>query len=236
MLPFELKKDKDNLFYLNDSEDLGYLLPFYNNKSLFYEIVGNKDFIVKCSNNNLSKKSQSMYKDMLMKLLVKQELFHEIDFPIGYYQENNKLNGLIIPYYNSFSLKEISESHDINEITKYYYHDDDSIHNLFILYLDILNLLEHLFSEKIYYTDVHPGNFVFSDNEVKLIDFEIPYIHFNKWERDSLRMIINNYVSLVYLMSKKFGFEKCILSNEGNFSETKLLLKTLENRVRKEYK
>ena len=49
-------------------------------------------------------------------------------------------------------------------------------------------------------------------------------------------MIINNYVSLVYLMSKKFGFEKCILSNEGNFSETKLLLKTLENRVRKEYK
>lgn len=236
MLPIELKKDKNDLFYLNNPDYLGYMLPFYNNKNLFFEIIGVQEYIVKYYNNDYNKKEQSKNKEMLLQFLNKQEKFDEIDFPIGYYQENDDLKGTIIRYYNSPSLKNIYDSHEIGELTKYYYHDDDMIHNLFKLYLDILNLLEHLYSEKIYYTDVHAGNFVFDQNQVKLIDFDYQYIAFNSHEKDNLRMMIMNYLNLIYIVNKRLEIGNSFLSEEDNFDKTRVLVKELENKVRKEYK
>ena len=235
MLPLELKKDCNNLFYLDNPHMLGYMFPFHNYHNLFFVIVGVKDFIVKYYNEDYSKRDQLKDKEMILNLLSLQSKFKDIDFPIGYYKRGKNLKGIIVPYYNSPSLKNIVETCELGELSKYYYHDDDEIHNLFKLYLDILEMLEQLFIEKIYYIDINVGNFVFENNCVKLIDFDHNYIYFNTKEKESLRSIINNYSNLIYLVSRKFRIGTYFIEQVDSFNETKVMVKKLENRVRKEY-
>lgn len=235
MLPMEFKIDKNGLFYFDNENLLNSLYPFYNNKNLFFHLEGIDNYLVKYSSKEYTKKEILKYKQMLLFFQKLQPQFKEIDFPIGYYKEANELRGIIIPYYHGPTLRKVSEERELGDLSKYYYQDDDMIHNLFCLYLDILDQMEHLFAEKIYYVDVHSGNFVLDNNQVKLIDFEIPYIHFNQKARESLTTIINNYIYLVKITNRRFGIHDDLLFTEGNFSETRFLVKSLENRVRKEY-
>ena len=57
-----------------------------------------------------------------------------------------KIN-LIYFYRNAPSIAQIAQTKDINDISKYYYHDDDSIHNLYLLFIDILNLMDSIHSQ-----------------------------------------------------------------------------------------
>ena len=116
----------------------------------------------------------------------------------------------------------LSETKDINVLSKYYYHADDSIHNLYLLFIDILTLIEELYENKVYYTDIHRGNFVVNDNSVKLIDFDYKYIHFeDKKDKTLLRNIFHNYDILFFIINKRFNLGEIPPYNTLNFNDAK---------------
>ena len=55
----------------------------------------------------------------------------------------------------------MTDTFDLLELNKYYCHDEDKIHNLFLLCQKVLHVLEELVENNMYYTDVHTNNFVF---------------------------------------------------------------------------
>ncbi len=164
---------------------------------------------------------------------------NEIDFPIGYYLEDDLYKGLIIYYYkNSISLRDIALKGDFHDLTKYYYYDDNPYRNLILLYLEILSLIEKMLDEKMYYLDIHSGNFMLFNNQVKIIDFEPNQIVFGS-DIDSYyyRRIIACIKVLINYTNNSFGFNNCIIENSFNLTslkeEVKRLEKRLENGIRK---
>ena len=242
MLPLECKFDKNGLLYIDNDKfkkhplDLNEIKEDENNKikNYFYELESTSDYIIKYSINNLN---TSDLINMLINFKKINDRIKKIDFPIGYYLENNHIKGEIIRYYkNSFSLYSLSETKDINILSKYYYHDEDTIHNLYLLMLEILDLIEELYEENVYYTDIHRGNFVINNNDVKLIDFDYKYISFkDKKDRKLLYSILNNYENLLFMMNKRFNLGELVPYYTNNFDNMRKYVKKIENKVRKEY-
>ncbi len=238
LLPIDTKIDKNGLLYIEGDYVYKYPNRLINldnrsvHNSYFYKLITTSDYILKYSIMPLNKEGMI---NMLLNLREVQKNIKDIDFPIGYYIDNNIMYGEIIKYYkNAPSLSSLMETSDINEINKYYYHDDDSIHNLYLLLLDALNLIEELFENKIYYTDIHSGNFVIDNNQVKLIDFDYQYIYFKtKKELEYFKMILFNYESMFYILNKKFNLYNYGLDNSKNFNEIRRMIKQTENNVRK---
>ena len=150
MIPNEAKVDKNGLLFIDDQSIKLHPLILDIKKEennldtkketkIFYELYSTGDYIVKYSNHSLNK---GKLIDMLLRFKKLQNIINKIDFPIGYYLELNKVKGTIIRYYkDSPSLYNLSETNDINVLGKYYYHDDDAIHNLYLLMYDTLLLI-----------------------------------------------------------------------------------------------
>ena len=172
---------------------------------------------------------------MLENFRIAQKNIKDIDFPIGYYKEDNYIRGQIIKYYeNSPSLFHLIKEKDINIFDKYYYHDDDVIRNLYMILLDILSLLEELFENGVYYTDIHSGNFVINNNKIKLIDFDYNYIHFNKCINTKLLdILLWNYSRLFLNVNKVYNLGEFSLDECHDFKYMKKYVKSMENYARR---
>ncbi len=238
-LPIELKLDGFNLLYYDNPIIKNYPLHLeknmLNSKAFFYQLPLSSDYIIKYQKKIMI---YDEVKEFLLKVNKIKKHIKDIDFPIGYYQEENDIRGMIIPYYiNSPSLYTISETKDINELSKYYYHDDDVVHNLFLLFLDILNLIEELCDYEIYYTDIHRGNFVIYENAVKLIDFDFKYIFYTRGQEDFYyKAILYDYEHLLFKLIKMFDLYELPIYTIKSIDKMKKHVLKVENKVRKNLK
>ena len=239
MIPLELKKDKKGLLYLEDNNIFSKTClnidkrkgvdEFY--QSLFYPIQSTEEYIIKYNCTEFTRKQIKRIKEMLAILIEKQKDIKMTDFPIAYYTYMERLSGLIIKYYkDSISCDRIFDLQDIELLGKYYYHDEDNIRNTFMLFDDILNILQELIDNNIYYLDINPGNFVIFDNQVKLIDFDYRLIQFEKSEL-LLNIIKCRYFNMIRKMLRSVNLYS--ETNCNNLEESKKYLKKLENNVRK---
>ncbi len=240
MIPLELQYDEDGLLYLEDDnvfkrnslhidkrlEIDGYFQKF------FYSFDSTDDYIIKYNSTEFTKKEIIATKEMLKALVEKQKNVLNVDFPIGYLVHMKKLSGLIIKYYkDSISLHDIIKTRDLNYIGKYYYHDDNILHNLFLLYHDVLDLLYELLDNDICYTDINPGNVIITDNKVKLIDFDYRYVLFN--QKDTiLKDVMYNFSQFVKVTLRNYNLYYQ-LDTFFKHDEEKKYLKKLENKIRK---
>ena len=240
MIPLELKKDKDGLLYLVDNTifNRSYLEidkrhdidEYYQN--YFYSINSTDEYIIKHSCTEFTRKQIEKIKKMLSILIEKQKDVKSVDFPIAYFVYTKKLCGLIIKYYkDGISCDNVIKLRDIEYLGKYYSHDADNIHNLFMLFNDILSIIEELLDNSIYYTDINPGNIVLHDNKVKLIDFDYRFVHF---QENNLRykIVMSGYDYLIKEILRCYNLEYNV-DSLNNIDEAKKYLKTIENNVRK---
>ncbi len=241
MLPYDLKKDNAGLLYIENNEILkhqpleldhrhGYQERYYQNG--FFKLYSSVDYIVKYSYTVFSKMEQEQIKEMLIRLVSKQDCIRSVDFPIAYFRHKRKLMGLVIKYYPSgISIDNIAKIEDIELFGKYYYHDDDSIHNLFLFFNDVLDTVYEMFENGIYYRDINPGNIIINQNEVKIIDFDYRFVHFDN-KNYRLNAIMYTYALLIHDILSKYQLDSRI-EIAHNFEEAKVLTKQLENQVRK---
>ena len=241
MIPMELKVDKEGLLYTEDKKLLqkNMLLidkrhfeneRYYQNG--FYPLDSTNDYIIKYTYTPYTKKEREAYKEMLVNLNSKQKDIKNIDFPIGYFRQRRKLMGLIIKYYqNSISCDNIFKHQDIEEVGKYYYHDEDSIRNLFLLLDDVLKLVYEMFENGIYYSDLNSGNIVLDNNQVKIIDFDPRFVKFDNKDM-RLKTIMSTYGWLIRDVVKYFDFPYHFDEGFNNFEEAHAYTKKLEDKVR----
>ena len=241
-VPKELKIDSKNILYTDDSDIRKYPIFFEKDndrcycepKSLFYRLLNNKEYIIKYSLKELNPENVLQ---MLEKFNLLRDKLLSIDLPIGYYQEHDKTKGLIVPYYpDTKTLQSVCNSYSIDELSKYYQHDEDDVHNLFLLCMEILNFLEEMVENQMYYSDIHTGNFVFYENRVKLIDFESEYIHFHDSKDCYLKAVLNNYENMIYQIVKRFGLGDDRVYMTDNFEHMRNHVKKLDNKYFRRYK
>ena len=233
-IPMECKIDKNGLFYIDNDSFKKYSLRFNDIEKInlcnFYELLSTEDYIIKCSNTINNEKTI----EMLLKFQKYQGLIKKTDFPIGYYLDNGDIKGLIIPYYsNSPSLMTIKRTYDLAELSKYYYHSDDIIKNVYLLCMDIINIVEELYQKKIYYLDVHDGNFVFSNNEVKLIDFDPNYIEFSDNEKkDNFYILTYCLENMIIYFFKKLKIFNLSYQNINSFDDMRSYVKKIGSNLK----
>lgn len=150
------------------------------------------------------KKALKIYKDFTMykytyyndqilidKLKQKQDNVKLTEFPTGIITVENKIIGQEISYYeNHKTLK--SQIKEINNIKK-----------LVLYYKQIIDIVEELVINKIYYTDLNPGNFLVKNDIIKLIDFESSFISFD----GGYKHIINNLINLLKLLKENLNVD-----------------------------
>lgn len=242
MYPFEMLFDSYGIGFIDISNndlteikfmDLDSTDQVNNLKNKFYLLSSTSDYILKL--NNKKSVNDINLRQMIEELCKKQYLIYNIDFPIGYVKDENNIVGQVIRYYsNSKSLKIINLTESLEDLQKYIYLDDDSLHNLFLIFLNILEQIELLFENDISYLDIHSGNIIFYNNEVKLIDFEPNYISFSKI-RYFQQQIFHNYVRLINTVLSNFFIEGKLepILNTNSFDNVKNKVKTLENTIRR---
>ena len=240
MIPFELKRDKDGLLYLEDDNvfkkgslnlDKRFDIDEYY-QNYFYPIDSTDEYIIKYRSTEYTRKEIKNVKEMLINLIDKQKNIKSVDFPIAYFSYMKRLSGLIIKYYkDSISCDHITNSEDIECLGKYYYHDEDSVHNLFLLFNELLDVIYELIDNGVCFTDLNPGNILISDNSVKLIDFDYKYVYFTKNDLE-INYVMYGYYMFIREMLKSFNLE-CLLDYYKGYNESKTFLKKLENKVRK---
>lgn len=241
MLPLELKLDKDGLLYTDDLIDrFSRLISIdkrkYKNEfyaSYFCRLKSTMDYIIKQPVTILTRKERIAYKELLIKLLEKQKEIVKTEFPIGYVKDKRKLSGLIIRYYkDGISLENVIKEQDLMLFGKYYYHDEDDVHNLFLIFDEIISILYELFEHEVYYTDINPGNFIIDDNQIRLIDFDPKYVTFNNKDL-KLTVVLERYIDLINLVLKDVLLPSGYNESIHNFEEAKVFTKKIENEVRK---
>ncbi len=241
MIPFELKMDKDGLLYIEDEriithEDLFIDKREFKNERYysngFFRLPYSMDYIIKYSYTIFTRKEINQIKNMLSILVSKQKEIPDIDFPIGYFKQWRKLAGLIIKYYpDGISCDNVFNHHDIEEIGKFYAHDEDNYRNLFLIFEGVLSLVQEMFENGIYYTDLNPGNIMLVDNEIKLIDFDPYYVKFT--DKDKLfKSIMKTYCELIKCTLKSFYLYYEFNGELDSFEHAKTFTKKLENIVR----
>ena len=242
MLPYELRNDKDGLLYLQDDRILLHTPLFIDHREKceeryyvngFYRINSTDEYIIKYSYTVFTRKEIRQIKKMLETFVNKQNQVSMVDFPIGYFKSNGRLSGLIVKYYqDGMSLDNILRQNDLESLGKYYAHDDDIIHNIFKLFIDILDNVHEMFENDIYYMDINPGNIVLTNNTTKIIDFDYRFVKFDEKDR-RLVSIMYAYVLLMKIVLVKYGLIDGIYEKLPNFEEAKSYTKKLENSIRR---
>ena len=232
------KVDKKGLVYL-DSRDIKIdklcfqeIKKSYYKKRDFYTIDGIDNYIIKDSTMEPLVFNVVRNKKLLENLVSKQEKIPEVEFPIGYYKNLGSMKGFIIPYYkDSISLRKIMYLHEFSDLTKFYNHSSDEVDNLICLLLNILELISKMYNNGVTYMDVHGGNFVFKDNEIKVIDFDPGYVFFDEKDKKHFTLMLNNYLTLVEKVCRKLGFKDILLNNCETFMETENKVKSLKKQL-----
>ena len=200
------------------------------NKSKFYELLTIKNYLIKYSKKELNYKE--IYK-MLKLFLEAQSIITLTDLPIAYYQEKERLKGIIVPYYqNSISLYQIIKNNSLNDLHKYYHHDNDKTHNLYLLLNDILNILEELTNNNIIYLDTNASNFIIENNQIKLIDFEPQYLKYES-NFENIKRLLSSFDDLLYTICLNLKLGNLAIHNSKDFKNMRNYLIKLENKVRK---
>lgn len=232
VLPEEIELDKNNLWYIDGDKVKVHKITLENPtftftpKSTFYKFDSTDDYIIKVDNRFLFFKEYS-FKKMLYNLSLLKEKLPFIDIPIGYFKENNKLIGTIVPYYkNSFSINKIIHNYTLDSLSNIYNHDSNKENNLIDLHLEILNLLQVMFDNRLSYLDVHEGNFLIFNNNVKIIDFDPSYIKFNN-SRINYHKIIDRYIHLINKINAYLNMNYININRVNNFSDVEKDIKKL---------
>ena len=240
VLPNKIKIDDNGIYYL-DIDDLELtelyfeeLLKTNHSMSKFYLIDGNNDYILKHTPYPLIfNKTRTM--NMLKNMDYMKDNIKKVDFPIGYFIENNRFTGTIIPYYDEgISIRNFLRKKCFEDLSYIYFHDVDEINNLMNLYIDMLDVIEELYNNDIVYLDiVHGGNFIIWNNEIKLIDFEPGLVKFTRNKEMYYKRMIESLCYLINCMNHRFKINDCILDPGENFEETKDNVKKMEKYLRR---
>jgi len=242
MLPLELKNDDNGLLYTDDIDLIRQRPLNLDNRSFeneryysneFFPLKSTEDYILKFSTTVFTRREAKKIKEMLDILVRKQKDISNVDFPVGYYVFKKKICGLIVPYYkNGISCDHIFNHRDIEELGKYYSHDEDNLHNITLLLYDLLDLIYEMYENGIYYSDMNPGNIIITDNQIKLIDFDYRFVTFN--DKDiKLRNIMSCYRWLLNYIIDKYKLGDTIYYRPIDFEDAKHYTKKLENSLRK---
>lgn len=203
-----------------------------NDKSKFYELLKYEKYLIKYSLNELK------CEDIFTMLTIFSELKDKIiltNLPIGYFQEKELLKGTIVPYYrDSISLYQITKDKNLNELINYYYHDDNKLHNLYLLFNDILDILEELQNNGISYFDSNPGNFILKDNQVKLIDFDPKYLKYGI-TNENIKETLSRFDDLLFHTHLNLRLDNLSIYKAKDFQTMRKHLIKLENKIRKKY-
>lgn len=227
-------KIDNNGFTYYDETSKGELVTFSNIDNIkinnnFFHLLDNPNYIIK--------KSDDLNLDRLMIMLDRFNKLKNVikltDFPLSYYMENNKIEGTVIPYYpDTIPLYTISKTRKISNLTPLYNHDEDCIRNVFCLYNDILDIFQELLDNGVFYYDSNSTNFVFSNNEVKLIDFDPKRVLFDGIHKE-YKTVIDGVYALINLMTERFFYYEEVLYFPRSIEGMRKHLVKLENKVRK---
>ena len=234
MIPLELKIDNKGILYLDkDINKNDCIKNLESRYCRFYNLFSTNEYIIKYNLQTLSPDDIIGMRDMLNKFNEVRSKIPSIDFPIGYYLEDDLLRGLIIYYYNNaISLKKIFCNYSITDLFKYYAYDDNPYKNLILLYLEIISLMEELLDNKIFYLDIHGGNFVLYNNQVKLIDFEPSQLVFGTNNNILYEKVICVLKLLINYSNSQLGLDEYINGNIDSIMKLKNEVKMLEKRLK----
>ncbi len=233
--PFKL--DRRGIWFLDDNDikvEQMFFQQFnkpYSDRASFLKIDGIDNYIIKdCT---VYPYFFNCYRNLklLKKLNKKQKDIDNIDFPVAYYKSEDKLKGIVIPYYkDAVSLTKLISFYSFDDLKNYYNHDNDEINNLISLLLEILELLKSMYDKGVFYLDIHSGNFLIYDNGVKVIDFEPGHVFFRdkNWH---LKIILNNYSLLVDRIRRKYNFKEVFFHSGEDFYNTEMNVKALKKRL-----
>ena len=128
---------------------------------------------------------------LVSELQKRQKNIKLTEFPTGIITIENKIIGQEIPYYdNHKTIKaEIEEIKDIKKLLLYY--------------KQIIDIIEELLKNNIYYADLNTGNFLVKNDIIKLIDFESGFISFD----GNYKYIINNLINLLKSLKKNLTID-----------------------------
>ena len=230
---YGMKYDSKGLTYYDETSK-GELVTFTNIADLtiknnFYKLLDNPNYIIK--------KADNLDINRLMMMLTKfnelNSIITKTDLPLSYYIENNKVEGTVIPYYpDTTPLYTISKTRTIGNLVPLYNHDEDRIRNVFCLYNDILDIFQELLDYGVFYYDSNSTNFVFSNNEVKLIDFDPKRVLFGVNKKE-YKTVIDGLYALINLMTQRFFYYDEVLYFPRSIEGMRKHLVKLENKVRK---
>ncbi len=244
MIPLELKRDKEGILYTDDNKDLiqRYMAidsnPNYKND--FYKLRSTDEYIIKRPVTILNKQGMKEYKEMLVNLINLQSKITKTEFPIGYYKDKAPLSGLIVRFYPvGVSFDKIQDKQDLELLKRFYFHDDDNIHNMFLMFLDLLDNLYEMFENGIYYTDIVANNIVLVKEMlnniiqylVRIIDFDPAWVRFTDKDKN-LNYIMIAYFDLLYKSLKQFNLPRIPRESVLTFEEAKKFVKKIEDSTR----
>ncbi len=232
-----LHLDKNNIWYLDGNFITKELAYKYEEepRNLLFNVNELDDILIKQKNCFVPFYQKKIIR-FLNNIYKVSDKLPFIDFPLGYYKENGKIKGIVIyKYENALSLKKFNNSYGLESLKKYYYHDDDEIHNLILLYLNILIIIEKMYDEGVIYYDIHRGNFLFYQNEIKLVDFEFKYVKFDKKTPKSYNEIINRYCQMINSFSSRLLLKNYFVLPGHTFDETRDRVKKIEKGIIKKW-
>lgn len=199
-------------------------------KSRFFRVIGEPDKIIKYSITGLDV-NKTM--EMLERFHLVKDNVTKTKLPDSLYLENDQISGTVPPFFgDSPSLYIIGETHSLSTLSEHYKKDDNEVHNFFILLRDILDVIEELRDNSIGYSDTNPGNFVFSDNNVQLIDFDPNYIFYDI-DKKGVKRILTSYDELVFVLCRRFGLIDLPAYYPKDFKGMRKRLDKVENKVYK---
>ena len=218
MIPIECKMDNYGFLYLDEEYHFKNKIMYdesRNTKSIFFKIDSTDEYVVKYHKEKLNRRE--VLRMLFHFYNVKNNSLNNIDFPIGYYKENNHIKGLIVyNYQDAVSLRQVIIN---NNLSCYYNHSLNEQENVLLLLNDILKIIEDLYNNGIIYTDINPGNFIIYKNEVKIIDFDPRYLFYEDDEDCYLKKTMANYRDLVNYVCEKFSVDLSHLNSDLNIKK-----------------
>ena len=187
-----------------------YIYQDYNNPNIAYRIY--KEFAEYNFNGN---------KDELLiqELMQKQDKVKLTEFPFGVVTLDNRIIGQQIPYYP-------------NHISLYEYFKANKDIDIYMIYLQILDILNELYSNGILYFDSHAKNYLINGDTINLIDFEYSLMSFDINNIRLKKYMLKNYIKLINHLYQLYSNTKQDIFEETNsFGETYNQIKELTRKI-----
>lgn len=160
---------------------------------------------------------------IITQLLERQERIKLTDFPTGIVTLDNIVIGQEIPYYEGhidLNKEIINLLKEIKDEISY----QKNIKMIMYYYQKIINILEELTKEGIFYNDLHPKNFVVNKDSIKLIDFENNKISFDYDKKELLRYV-STVRELFCLINEQLKIDFSVQGNSFEEMREDLLIK-----------